>query len=654
MSFALLIKELRSLRVFALMIVVFALLDVGYVCFTEFPDVHPLRPAAHQTSERSELIAFAVIFGAIIGASVLSQEREQQTQNFLDGLPVRRWHVFAMKAVAAFTVALLWPLMHLASHVALGWISSTSVTAPLSWSYVGAMLVASAVLVLLVVCAAMALSFLRQWFALGMGLAVWLVLWLRGKDWAWTRWMNTSELMSPGLKDERVISIPWRHLAAHGGLAFLMLLIAGCAYAWRDGWWSQTVQRICRWRWLQWLRVLAPIGAIVIWIALIARFGDSESHPERRDATRAAAGRPAATKDTREGTPKVSKKGSGFDGFESLESMRYRFVHRASQTEAARGLLAGIDAVHDQAAAFFGSPPAPGDKIVVDLAAEVVSHAAAQTNWTKVRMPLNKSADPAMQRRILRHETAHVYIEQLSDGGASDHFNEMRCFHEGAATAAELSVRDKETDAARSDMELWAALAHSCGKVPLELLCDDGALGRQRDPFLVYPLGYVFTRALIRAGGDALPRRAMESLRDHPPPPGAKGAEVWRHLLQRCGVSWESVSAIYEDELAALAKREARVIARLPVIRSRVEQTGDTIIIHPLVDATPVPARLTCQMAADRGVVQEYVPLPMSPDGDFRLSRSEHPGAQLRFMLGWRLQGRSVSANEAWETATLK
>ena len=649
MMLSLLWKELLALRVYALLIIGYVALEFGYVCITEFPDMEPFVVRNHSEEGKSEIIAFAIIFGSIIGAFVLSQEREQQTQSFLDGLPVGRWRVFMVKFIAACMVGFLWPVSHMALQVGCGWLSMTSVTPPIHWHYTGAVIFSGALLMAMIVSLAMALSFLRQWFAMGVGLAVWGVLWLRMNAPEWMQWFDTIELFSFGIEKDKITAFPWQTMAAHSAVALTGCLVAGCAYAWRDGWWSRLVQRIGQWRFFSWLRVLAPLGAVAIWISVLFKVAQDEDGPHPREATRSASGIRPSPSSKKAG----DVKGSDFDPFDSKTTRHYEFLFRDSQREQALKLLNVAETIHNEAATFFASPPALPERIVVDLASSVISHAAGQTNWTKVRMPLRPEFSAAELHRILRHETAHVYIEQLSDGAASDHFNEMRAFHEGAATAAEFATTPKESEKSRTQMELWAALAHSRGTIPLDLLCNDKGLSRQRDGFLAYPLGYVFTRALIRAGGPDFPRRAMETLRDSPPAPGTSGDAVWRHITQRCGVSWEQVMANYQDELNALTKRERVTINSLPRLKAKVEVVGDTIVIHPLLDAMPVPAQMRCRVERDLGLVSEPISLRPNAKGDFILRRADHPGLKLRYMLGWQTHHGMASAYEPWEEVSL-
>ena len=139
----------------------------------------------------------------------------------------------------------------------------------------------------------------------------------------------------------------------------------------------------------------------------------------------------------------------------------------------------GMDAIYQNVADYFQNPTFAGGWIVLDVASSVDSHATGVTNWTKIRVPLAKAKSSLHFDQTLRHETSHVFIEKMSNGNATTHFNAMRAFHEGVATAVELSVDDKATSEARLKMERRAALEDSRSEVLLELLCDDNELRKK-------------------------------------------------------------------------------------------------------------------------------------------------------------------------------
>jgi hypothetical protein len=234
--------------------------------------------------------------------------------------------------------------------------------------------------------------------------------------------------------------------------------------------------------------------------------------------------------------------------------------------------------------------------------------------------------------QVIRHETAHVFIEQLSDGRASDYFNEMRAFHEGVASAVEVSPDDDVSRAARFKLERWAALAHSRGEVPLALLCDDAKLTVTFDDSVVYPLGYVFAKALVEIGGPALPRRVLETLKTSSPPPTPDSSIFWQVLLQKCDTSWEAVLASYSGLLDDLKTREEAYVAGFPRLSAKVTVEGGDIVIRlDPFSGEAAGARPVCRVILSmRG---EFI--PMSEDGSFRLKRSHLSGNVLSYVLGW-------------------
>ena len=138
------------------------------------------------------------------------------------------------------------------------------------------------------------------------------------------------------------------------------------------------------------------------------------------------------------------------------ETERYEFLFRSSQREQAGPLLAVADEVHDAVAEFLGALPSPG-RIVVDLASPVMSHVAGQTNWTKIRLPISPEQKLGEQRLILGHETAHVFIEQLSDGRLSGHFRYIRFLHEGLATHVEQQIVADDDERGKNRRSVAAA-----------------------------------------------------------------------------------------------------------------------------------------------------------------------------------------------------
>jgi hypothetical protein len=340
----------------------------------------------------------------------------------------------------------------------------------------------------------------------------------------------------------------------------------------------------------------------------------------------------------------------GEESFARTETKRYEFLLRSVQWEDAQPLIRAADRVHDQVATFLGVPATP-TRLVVDLASPVISHAAGQTNWTKIRLPLSSDQDLLDQRRILGHETTHVYIEQLGGGRLSNHFGSIRCFHEGLATHVEKTLFATPEDQVRDRRAV--AGAWSRGKVPFALLADDETLRRQRDPNLVYPLGAELARALIAIHGREAPARLLQAFGRPGAPLGLTGAALWRDAMQAAGLDFERLTGVYESTCAEIAAKEKDFVATLPRLSADATVEGDVIVVRPKFEGS-APGQIVCAVESDEPFSVGFEALSRRDDGTFALPRSRHLKSSLRYLLGWRTSATEMPVFEPWADATLK
>lgn len=618
---ALLIKELRALRPCALCIFAIFAIGVAYSLATEAPDNQRFEAANWLIKSRGGSFVLLALFGLIAGAGLLVQESEQRTLLFLDGLPLSRSRVFTMKALAGLLVIALVPLLDVGSDIFFDSLSRTSVAAPFPWTFrlvvVGLELIAGAYLLAL----AMLISFTRAWFALVSGLVFWTYLWLRQRGWEWLVYLDPYELLAPALDGSRVL-IPWRHLAVHAGATAGFLGGAWLAFLSLGDRAQYAADRLGRLRWLGALGVGVRWLAPVVWIAALVRLSGTTANDSRGG----------------EDSP------VGEEAFSRRESKHYEFLFRTAQLAAAKPLIAAADAIYDKVTGFLGASPAP-TRIVVDLASTVAKHAAGQTNWTKIGMPLQ--GDPALSelRKILGHETTHVFIEQLSEGRLASHFNEIRFLHEGLATHLELSLFGSDADRAMNRREI--AGAWSRGKVPLELLADDSALGRKREPYLVYPLGSVFARVLIETQGQDAPARLLRAFARKDAPRGLSGMALWRDTMQAANLSLDRVSASYDVACAVAMEQEKAFVAMLPRLTAAVRIVQEEIVVQPKFDGE-APGAIVCYTETDDPFLPQLEALARQKDGTFSWPLERQSKPAFRYLLGWRTGQTRMPVFEPW------
>jgi hypothetical protein len=626
MMCTLLAKELRALRPLALCIVGLHFLGTIFLLATEMPDDQKFEFVKWMAEDRIGWLVVVALFALMIGAGLLIQESEQGTLRFLDGLPVSRTRLFAAKLLAALTVLALVPILGVPEEALFDWLSRTSVDAPYPWVFAGTLfwlvMVAAAFLLAL----ALALSFVRAWFALVVGLLFWGYLWLRQHGSSGVALFDTAELLAFGMDGGRVL-VPWGHVVAHLSATFVLLGIAWFGFLSLGDRAQFTAQKLGKYRVMRGLGVGLRWLAPVVWIAAMLRiFGSfAENHVDFAV------------------TPVGEK------AFARHETTRYEFLYRKAQQEQTAPLLGVADEVHDAVAEFFEAPPSPA-RIVVDLASPVVPHAAGQTNWTKIRMPLTPGQDLAEQRLILGHETAHVFIEQLSDGRLASHFNAIRCLHEGLATHVEQQLFAAEEEHAQNRRSVAAAWAR--GRVPFEMLCDNEKLGRARDPNLAYTLGEVFVRELVETHSQASAANLLRAFARPEAPAGLIGTALWRDTMQAAEIDFDRVVAAYEGTCAKLAEEEQEFVERCPRLSAGVSVEGAEIVLRPKFEGT-APGEMICLVEVAGPLLNETPALEQRADGSFTLARNRVSKPTLRYLLGWRTKETRLPVFEPWVEAVV-
>lgn len=621
----LLIKEFYSLRLTFFICLGLTVFYTGYIFITDFPDM--------QTEpENSGAMETVILFGMLIGARALSQEREEETQSFLDGLPISRSAIFWHKALAAWLVFASCLVVEVVGELILQMPSQTSVSEVTQWSLYPLEFSLVMLFGIMVIGLSMLASFVRGHFPLIAGLVIWSFIWLRSQGGDLAAWLNSQ------LFFEDAAEVTMKTLLGHGGIAIIALLLSWLFFQWRDGRVSIQLAHFADSRYYSWLGWPLRCCALVVWVFALKDVSNEDKNKSHDAPEIIAAGEKKAA------TSKAS-----FVGFANHRTDNYEVVFRQSQREKMHPLFSGMDQVHEQVAMFFQHPPSRDAPIVLDVASIVARHAGGQTNWKKIRLPLNKDVSRDEFYSILRHETGHVFIEELSQGAATAYFQHMRAFHEGVATTVQLSDLGKYSTEQRLKYERTAALADERGRISIELLCDNDALCEKRDPNVVYPLGLIFADALLEVGGPELPKNVLTNLRQNPPAPGADTATLWRHVLQASGTSLDHILSAYATRLKALKEREKSFIGKHPIIKSDMREEAVHLIIRPKrPDETPIDSRIICAIENDLGLATELQYIFPEKDGSFRIPLAAKQGGKLRYMIGWSSPLLALPVFESW------
>jgi hypothetical protein len=312
-------------------------------------------------------------------------------------------------------------------------------------------------------------------------------------------------------------------------------------------------------------------------------------------------------------------------------------------------MIEEADSAYASVAEVFEGVSFPG-KLIVDLASPVPAHLQGATNWTRLRIPLWRDIPVHELLHTLAHETAHAFQHESGGTRYLEEFRSTRFFNEGLATYVGLDLFG--TDEEVSSWNQRIAGAASRGKVPFSKLSDNDALGEERDPELVYPLGLAFCRGLVRLGGAQVLQKTIAAFRRLPAGVPWKGEQLWRHVFAEAGVDLDQAIAAYEEEVGAQLQKHATFVAKLPVLTGTVSREGDEIVIR-VSHKGVAPGAIVCCVEDPTFLGGENRWHHADSEGVIRFSRAPFAAGTVRYMLGWSLEETSWPVFEPWAKAAI-
>lgn len=619
---ALILKELRFLRPYIWLVLGITLVGTIYEFATSFPDENPLT-AKRLVDETHGGLA-TLILGLMLGSALVIRESEEGTLAFLDGLPVSRTRIFLAKAISGFLVLLLIPITDITYELVTGLLSRTSLEHAMPWRFLGLFAAAHGVATFYALAAALALAFLRQWLILVSGLIVWAFVWLTAKGETWHLWLNPQSLFSGMAASDA--TLPWARIGFEMGVAAFAFIAAWILFSRMGSRNQDSLEAIGRNRFGRIVLSVGRFCAPVVWFMAVATATWKSS-----------------------GSDESSNRPLGETAFARHETAHYEFLFRESQRVWAEDLFKSADTVFTKVARHL--PAQRKERIIVDLASPVVPHAAAQTNWTKIRFPLLTKTPVKKLERVLAHETAHVLTHQLGDASFTNAYQWTRFFNEGLAQYLENQLYDDEKR--RTNRHRLVAALVSRGKVSFNLLSDNSSLSESRDAEIVYPFGEVFCQALVEVGGQDAPARLLTEFRRQRLGHRLQGVALWRAAFQACNLSLDSVTAAYETEVERLIQAEAEFIASIPRLTAKIEAGAETIRISPQFTGK-APGTVVCTLEKDMFLGNKREWYRPGADGSIQIPRKDVTGKELRYLLGWDIKGFPWPAIfEPWATSPL-
>ena len=554
-------KELRSMLPFLLLAVVICVFGLVYEMLSGLPNMKPWEVTYEDyvvySEEGNVLICLFVL---ALASGLLVREYDEGTVEFLDSLPVSRSRIFAVKIAAAMLVLLVLIVLDAATTLLLHALSRTSLDQSFHLKFwftaVGMRICQAFVLLSLgVVC-----SFLRRFGWLLIGLLFWAYLLLH-EIMPSVAVLNLFALTRPQFEGQEWV-IPRRLLQVQATMGGTLML---AAYGLFLGGGDRIMRGFRKLTQTRLGNAFLLSGSLLVGIVAFSLvYHVMNNAPDEGDG---------------HGPDEVTIEYPSWSTSRA-RSRHYQFVYPTNMAGRALALVAAADRVHEKVREFFDAEP--GEPIVVDATSVLPRHAGL-AYWDKIRLNLIVSEDLPTLESILGHETAHIFLERLSDARMTEQFNSTRFFHEGVATYIEYELFEPEHDV--SELRRVAAAMRDRDQVHFEELVDDSLLVARRDGNLAYALGEVFVAELVARHGEAAIGEICRAMVRADAPQDLSGLELWRDLFQACGYSFEGLLDAFHARLDDEVERHRDFIDSIPKVRGAFERDGEFVEVRVLWEA---------------------------------------------------------------------
>lgn len=619
-------KELRDrLPFFALVLALYGVATFLWPVLSGYPDQYSLSDSLLDLEPGMDVINAVVVFLIVLSLcyGLLVGERDRGTLEFLDSLPVSRTQIFVAKVGTALLVLFSGPVSSYGVDLLFHALSRTS----LDPGFHGELILSGIFLdhcqILVMFGAALLLSFLRRfaWPAAGLLVLAWMLL---AESHPALRLLDVKALsLTHQILEGRGSELPWRLIGIQLSAAALCYLGSWVLFL---GGGERLLVRLGALRESRSGRVFlffGAVAAVLLWGGLIGRFVTEFG---------------SATDDVQYSEWSPSR----------LSTDAYVFTFRTDAAARARAMIHGADEVAGVVRTHFRTP-SPGP-IAVDLTRSASRGIAGHAHWKTIAMDLDKIESREALLSTLGHETAHVYIDFLSDDRMVQAFRWTRFFHEGLAEY--VQHRYFEPPESLDRCRVAAAILRSRDYVDFEGMMDDRELTRLHDPMIVYPLGESFVAALIERYGEDAPVRIVRAFGREGAPRDLRGTALWQDVFQAAGFNLDEAVDAFYTLLDRGVERNRKLIERLPAPVGEVLEEGRRVGVRAVWEGEPgwtVVCRLRASIAAKH---QDFINPEVDEQGVF-WSEKTLSISGLWYQLGLRAKTGDPTIWEPWVSVDL-
>ena len=253
----------------------------------------------------------------------------------------------------------------------------------------------------------------------------------------------------------------------------------------------------------------------------------------------------------------------------------YQFAYHVDDNARLVELIQYADSDYQSLAALLGLEDQPN--IHADMTSES-RHLLGVASYKNIRMVLSsrETVNP-VYRRVLSHETAHVFQTTESNRKFADAANSAGFFIEGMAQYTSFKiVPDPQT---RTTNWAISSIAWQRHNITFDEMTNRAAFEELYDPELLYGIGDIWVDAMAAICGEASVGNFLRSAGSDNAPPALAGVRYWRYHLQNIGCELEQVNHRWRDQMRQIA--DARQDGAFPTFEQvSIERQENTVRVR--------------------------------------------------------------------------
>ena len=545
----LILKELKQLIPFALLWLCLAVLFYGAELATVRMDEQSYLAWCSEYCDAGtnvDLALFTIVFYLIAAYSLFPREFDNSTIDFLRSLPVGRSTVFVSKVLAVWILLILLLVFDRVLQSVLLSANSQTLTGKSYFQIEMSFLLRDVLFALVVAAHGIFLSWFRTTGLIIYSVYLIALIWLeqvQGKSGVYNifRFFNNEYF-------GQSIQLDWPVIRFHLVAALVLLIISYFLWTRTDS----KPRNPTGSRWSKVLPVLFSIfGFLVVagWMISLLQTASNE----------------ALQSDIR-----------------TNKSVHYQFSYRQDDADAIAALQETADADYEHMVELLGAKNQPF--IYADMTSES-EHALGLATWKKIRMVVDQNRDSGpLPRRVLSHETAHVFQSVESNRTLAQKGNSVGFFIEGMAQYVSFAI--VPNDSSRESNWLISSVAWERQNIKFEEMANRQIFEAKYDPELLYGIGDIWTEAMVDVCGSDSLGNFLRSVGRENAPPNIAGSTFWRNHLQHINCELEAVNNQWRVIMQnVIASRSAGAFPHFKNVVIERAPTGGLVTIKAELEA---------------------------------------------------------------------